>query len=178
MPTNLFHINWIEVLQGDFLFRLPRDFVVASTVHVKFTEEGKTVKYEPSWSSQKHIREKKVFHSCSLQQFSLRIMKIQHGDVRDRSIRVRNPCELCFTITNSLSPYLQVNCFSLSSLFSAPLVDITLSLHCTLLCFIPFQSYSIYCMVSNRSKILISVYIIQFFCWQKDNFVNFLWLIS
>lgn len=36
----------------------PRDFIVANSVHVKFTDKGMTVKYERSWS-QKYIRSKK-----------------------------------------------------------------------------------------------------------------------
>lgn len=88
-------------------------------------------------------------------------------------MRVLNPCELRFDTTNFLSSYPSVNCFSLTSHFSAPLVNPTPFPPCILLCFTPFQSYSIYYIISNRSKILISVSI-KFFA---DKRMDFLWLI-
>lgn len=150
----------------------PRDFVVASSVHVKYTDKGMTVKYEPSWS-QKYIREKTQFFiqvlcdnsTSKLWKFSMGMWK------KDNT--VLNLCEFCFTMEISLVfLFLSKLLFSVL-LFSVSLVWIKPFLHFILLCFFPFQSFTIYCMVSHRSKIFISVYILQTLCWQ-DKFVNFL----
>lgn len=120
------------------------------------------------------FRKKKVFHSSSLWQF--RIMKIQHGDVKDRKIWALNAFKLCFTLENSV--FLHLSKLLLSSYFSAPLVDITFFPLLFLLYLIPLQSYSTYCTVSRRSKIFISISIIHILCWKRDKVVNSLWLIS
>lgn len=101
MPNNLFCINWTEVLQGDFLFRFPRDFIVASSVHVKITDKGMTVKYEPSLS-QKHIREKtQSFIQVPCDNSASELWKFSMG-IWKKNNTVLNPSEFCFTIEKSL----------------------------------------------------------------------------